>query len=219
MRITRTSLTAAVAVGALVFVVGAAAAGWTTHRYKADGFQVATPSGWIVLPHSKAAALRLAATLARQGKAHQAGLVRSYATDGWQNTPTRVFDAVVYPPPAVSAIATDVLVDRRPLPPGTKADKSTLRTVGNEIFDSLKSSSGVTMGTKKPLFPSLSGGSAAFMYGTAVASGFGGLKTGFLSYFLLGHGFIWQVELRTDSRYLGRTTPSFLKVAESFRMT
>jgi hypothetical protein len=203
----------------LVFVAGAAAAGWMTHRDKADGFQVASPSTWIVLPHSKAAALRLAAALTRQGKAHQAGLVRSYATDGWQNTPTRVFDAVVYPAPAVSPIATDVLIDRRPLPPGTKADASTLRAAGNGIFDSLKSSSGVKMGTKKPLFVSLSGGNAAFMYGTVVASGFGGLKTGFLSYFLLGHGFIWQVELRTDSRYLGSTTPNFLRVAESFRMT
>ena len=89
-----------------MLVAGAAAAGWMTHRDKADGFQVASPSTWIVLPHSKAAALRLAAALTRQGKAHQAGLVRSYATDGWQNTPTRVFDAVVYPAPAVSPIAT-----------------------------------------------------------------------------------------------------------------
>lgn len=190
-----------VAATALVVVTGAVAAGWTTHRFHADGFQVATPSGWIVLPRSKAAALRLAATLATQGKARQAGLVRSYATDSWQNSPTRVFDAVVYPPPAVSSIAADVLVDRRPLPPGAKADTSTLRMVANGIFNSLKGSTGVTMGTKGPLFVSLPGGNAAFMYGTVVAAGLGGLKTGFLSYFLLGHGFIWQVELRTDSRH------------------
>jgi hypothetical protein len=191
------------------------ATGWTVYRDQVNQFRLATPTGWIMVPGSRQAASRLAASLKRKGKVRQATLVRSYLADNYQSGENRVVDGIQYAI-RTSPILTDFFLVKDHLPKSPKSDPTTLRIIAGAIFDGLAKQSGVRMTTKAPRSVRLHGGDGIAFSGTVPAVGFGGRKTGFAFYVLLGPANTeWQLEFRTDSRQLSADGPLFRQIADS----
>jgi hypothetical protein len=196
---------------------GAASTPWRTHIDQVNHFALATPSGWIWIPHTKSAALRLAASLRAQGRLHQAALVKSFATDAWQTDPTRIFDAIAYPATG-SPIATDLVVTRKALPSGVSPTQSSLKEIAQVLYDGFKSQRGTKMREPRPLAVSLDANPSYLISGSVPAVGFGGRRTGFVLYLLIDRRGLYSVTFRTDSSYLSSQHDLFRRIARTARL-
>jgi hypothetical protein len=209
-----------VAIVAGLLCAGSASAGrpsaWRTYQ-SASGFRIAVPATWLLVPQSADKLKALITHLQKSGQLGKARLLRSYASDKYQHPLDRVFDAVQWPE-LPGPIATDAIVTKRSLS-GLKPTPSTLRAVANYVASQLGRDPGVTLGSKRAQAVRLAGGLSYLIYGTATASGFGGERTGFANYLLIGHGAIWEIEFRTNSRYLGRLAQLFRRIAGTFRIS
>lgn len=213
----RVCLFVAVLVGSIGVATAAASTPWRTHHDAANRFLVSTPSAWIWVPQTRAGALELAARLKARGDLRQAALLRSYLNDVWQSDPSRIFDAIEYPPTG-APIATDLVVTRRASPAGVAPSKSVLQLIAQTLFAGLKKSAGVRMNTPKPIYVSLNGSPSFRFDGSVPAAGFSGRRTGFDIFVLLDAHGLYNVEFRTDDVYLARQLALFRRIADTIRL-
>lgn len=210
---------AALAIGVACVLSGVAIAAtpWAVYRDSVNQFSVAVPKTWVMVPGLRAAALRLAASYEKKGEARQATLVRSYLADNYQSGENRVLDGIQYPI-QTSPILTDFLLVKDHLPQSLKSNQTTLKLIARSIFASLSKAAGVKMNGKSPTSIRLKAGDAMVFSGTVPAVGFGGRRTGFAFYILLGPNRTeWQFEFRTDSRQLRGDVVLFRRIATSLK--
>jgi hypothetical protein len=215
----RTARAVALLVGVACLVSGAApaATAWTVYRDTANGFSISTPKPWVLVPGSRAEAQRLAASYEKKGETRQATLVRAYLADNYQSGEDRVLDGIQFPT-RTSPILTDFVFVKDHLPSGMKSDPDTLSLIAQTIFGGLAKQHGIKLNTKAPTDLRLPAGNAIEFSGSGPAEGFGGRRTGFDLYMLLGPARTeWQIEFRTDSTRLGADRPLFRRIAESLR--
>jgi hypothetical protein len=211
-------VTASLLAVACTLAAGAAAATrWAVYRDTVNQVSIATPAKWVRVPGSRAAALRLIASLRKRGETRQATLVRWYMDDNSQSGEDRIVDGIQYPI-RTSPILTDFVLVKSRLPKSLKSDPATLDVIAKAIFvEFLKDGSRMTTGD--PVKIRLPAGRAEVLSGAVTAAGFGGRKTGFAIYILLGPGRTeWQIQFRTDSRQLDADGPLFRRIADSLRL-
>jgi hypothetical protein len=198
--------------------VAIASTGWAVYRDQANGFSIAAPTGWVMVPGSRPAALSLAASFEKKGESRKASLVRSFLADNSQSGEDRVVDGVQYPV-QTSPMFTDFVLVKDHLPKGLASDQTTLRLIGNAIFDEFAKQSGAKLTTASPRQIRLSSRTVIEFSGAIPAVGFGGRKAGFAFYILLGPNRTeWQIEFRTDSRRLGADASLFRRIAASLHL-
>ena len=218
LRVRAIVLAGVLAAGALLVSAPLAAnSGWTLHSVPSAHFSIATPAAWVAIPQSRAGQQALVRSLQREGRSDALKVLREFVGDHWQHVASRKLDAVELPQTLPSDIATDVIVDVKPLPTGVSEDQSTLKQIVTGLYGQLKTSSGMHL--EKPAAVRLEAGPSYLLFGSATASGFGGARTGFAFYLLLHAGHIYSIECRTDARFFDAHAALFRRIAGTFRYT
>jgi hypothetical protein len=200
--------------GLLLAGTSTAAHGWKTYRSAGDGFSIAVPELWQVIPATRESRLGLVARLRARGERDRARLVGSYGGRDHPDVRGRVFWAVQYPE-LPGALTTDVTVSWTRLPRTSRNPRGLLE-LSSFLADRLERSTGFDLATRRPRPVTLAAGRAYLVYGTSRTPGPGGARTAFATYLLLGHGGLFNVTLRTDSRYFEVLKPTFGSIAGTF---
>jgi hypothetical protein len=168
------------------------------------------------VPQSHPAQASLITRLENSGERQRAGVIHEYETDKYEAVAGRVFTAVQFPELSATPIATDVNVGWKSLPPRDLNPKA-LDEIATIVFDQMKAGAGLEMGD--PQLVQLHAGPSYRMEGSAATSGFGGARTGFVFYLVLGRTGLLQVMFRTDLRYLDSEARTFRTIANTLTIT
>jgi hypothetical protein len=166
-----------------------AATPWRTVAVPADGFSIAVPAAWQVVPRSTQ---RLNALIARLRKGRRTALELQFAEIAAARRATHTvyrFQAFVWPPPK-GAVVPDVTVKLDPLRAGTTRDA--LPLIARQIVKALSRSAGATAAA--PVARALPAGHAFEVTGTTRLSK--SLRSRYAIYLLIHGGKLYSISFR-----------------------
>ena len=197
---------AAAAALAAVALAGGADPPWRTVGVPADGFSIAVPRAWKLVPRSTQ---RLNALVADLRKQKRTALALQYAQIAAARRATKTvyrFQAFAWPPPK-GAVVPDVTVKRDPLTPGTTV--TALPSIAQQVAKALSRSTGAT--ASAPVARTLPAGRAALVTGTARISKTA--RSRFAVYLLIHARTLYSISFR------GPATAAEAQVVRRFRFS
>ena len=190
-----------------VLASAAIAAGWRTYRDAEDGFSIAVPAGWQVVPHATADVRALARRLQAEHRTALANQLEEIATSRKTQPAVYRFQALQWPAPKGATIPdVTVRVD-------TVARAARLSVIAAQFEQALGKPRGATV--EPPAAVKLPAGAAVRIAGTTRLGP--KLHAAYVVYLILRPGRLYSVAFRCLEVQERAEAPLFTRIASRFQ--